>query len=152
MAELVVADMEDWSLQAIVRGSSGDFAKIVALEMDGGDSFMDIAATTHHDDRFDGEFLSSFPEIFEVSIGSSEELEELYKPFVKHSFPAQSSVLHFQEQVQQIDVVEDKRTAHDQSDQSSGNSCVARVPAAYTPKYKKRLVINLKMGSFINIY
>ncbi|KAI3468684.1 hypothetical protein Pfo_025347 [Paulownia fortunei] len=135
MAELV-ADTEDWSLQAIVRGSSGDFAKIVDIDMDGQDSFFDVSATHHHQ-QFDREFLASFPEIFELSTGFSDELEDLYKPFypVTHSLP-ERTVLDFQEQLQQ-NVAEDKQ-AHDQSDQSSGNSCVARVTAGYTPKYKKR--------------
>ncbi|KAK6137388.1 hypothetical protein DH2020_028860 [Rehmannia glutinosa] len=35
--------MEDWSLQAIVRGSSGDLAKIVDIEMDGQDPFFDVS-------------------------------------------------------------------------------------------------------------
>lgn len=140
MAELV-ADMEDWSLQAIVRGSSGDFGKIVDIDMDGQSSVFGTSATHHQ--LFDQDFLASFPDIFEVSTGSSDELEELYKPFypVTHSLP-DHTVLDFQEQRQQ-NVAEDHKQAHDQSDQSSGTSSVASVTAAYTPKYKKRLV---KMG------
>ncbi|KAK6158267.1 hypothetical protein DH2020_005581 [Rehmannia glutinosa] len=132
--------MEDWSLQAIVRGSSGDLAKIVDIEMDGQDPFFDVSPTHHHQ-LFDQEFLANFPEIFESSIGSSDELEEICKPFytVTHSnLSSAQTVFEFQEQrPQNINVVEDKPT-NDQSDQSTGTSSVVRVTAGYTPKYKKR--------------
>lgn len=133
MSELV-ADMEDWSLQAIVRESSGEFGKMV-MDMDGPDSFLDALASTHHHQQFDQD-LTSFPDFFEGSTGSSDELEELYKPFypatTSFSLPDQA-VLEFQEQ----NVAEDK-PSQDQSDQSSVTSPVASVAAVYTPKYKKR--------------
>ncbi|KAK6137427.1 hypothetical protein DH2020_028850 [Rehmannia glutinosa] len=119
--------MEDWSLQAIVRGSSGDLAKIVDIEMDGQDPF------------------------FDSSIGSSDELEEICKPFytAAHSnLSSAQTVLEFQEQrPQNINVVEDKPT-NDQSDQSTGTSSVVRVTAGYTPKIQeknqhKRVVIQV---------
>lgn len=132
--------MEDWSLQAIVRGSSGDFGKIEDMEMDGQDSFMDVLATTNLHHRFDRDLYAGFPDIFEGPTCSSDELEDLYKPF----YPAKTSsslslpdqtILDFQEQ----NVAEEKKSqSHDQSDQSSVTSPVASVTAVYTPKYKKR--------------
>ncbi|KAH6783325.1 hypothetical protein C2S52_008284 [Perilla frutescens var. hirtella] len=140
MSELV-ADMEDWSLQAIVRGSSGDFGKIddMDMEMDGPDSFLDALATNHHH-RFDRDLYAGFPDIFESSTCSSDELEDLYKPF----YPATTSSLSLPDQTildfQEQNIAEDKPLppSHDQSDQSSVTSPVASATAVYTPKYKKR--------------
>ncbi|GER33041.1 WRKY DNA-binding protein 27 [Striga asiatica] len=133
MAELV-ADVEDWSLQAIVRGSSGDFAKMnVDMGFDGQDPFSDM--------------LTSFPDMFDLSTGSSDELEGLYKPFYTASqnntyeLPNQT-VIEFQGQAKPDGSGEEAnyKPAHDDlySDQSSGNSFVAGAAAGYTPKYKKR--------------
>ncbi|KAL7122932.1 hypothetical protein ACP275_01G075200 [Erythranthe tilingii] len=135
MADQLVADMEDWSLQAIVRGSSGDYAKIADTEMDGHDSFFD-----NHGQFDPREFLSSsaagFPEMF---AGSSEELQELYKPFyhpaavtttTSTSPPVQTgTVLDFQQDQKLQNILED-----------DSKQKLARVSpaAAYTPKYKKR--------------
>ncbi|PIN07897.1 hypothetical protein CDL12_19530 [Handroanthus impetiginosus] len=136
-----MAELEDWSLQAIVRGSSGDYTKVADIDMNDDDqnSLFDLSANYYHDQKFDREFLASFPEIFNVSTGSGDELEELYKPFypVPHALPAQA-VLDFQEKRPQIDVAEEKQQGHDVSDQLSGSSSVARVTSGYTPKYKKR--------------
>lgn len=130
MSELV-ADMEDWSLQAIVRGSSGDYGKMV-MDMDGPDLFHHHL----HQQQFDQDLLS-FPDInLEGSTASSDELEDLYKPFypatTSFSLPDQA-VLEFHE----LNAADDK-PSHDQSDQSSVTSPVASVAAVYTPKYKKR--------------
>nr|AKA27922.1 WRKY protein [Salvia miltiorrhiza] len=129
--------MADWSLQAIVRGSSGEFGK---MDMDGPDSFLQALTSDHHH-QFDQDLRSSFPDIFEGSTGSSgDELEELYKPFypapVSHESLPDHTTLEFQEQEQ--NAAEDKPSTHDQSDQSSVTSPVASVTAVYTPKYKKR--------------
>ncbi|KAL3635607.1 WRKY transcription factor [Castilleja foliolosa] len=119
--------MEDWSLQAIVRGSSGEFSEIKFdhMEMNGQDPFSN--------DQFDVEFLNNFHEIFDMQ--TNDELNELYKPFCTannndHSLPAQT-VLDFQGP--------ENKPTHD-ADQSTGTSCVGTVTAAsnYTPKYKKR--------------
>ncbi|GFP88936.1 WRKY transcription factor 22 [Phtheirospermum japonicum] len=132
--------MEDWSLQAIVRGSSGEFANIKFdhMEMNGQDPFFN--ASCHDHQQFDAEFLTNFHEIFDVpTTGSSDELKELYKPFYtanNHSLPAQT-VFDFQEPENKV-MADDHKPAHD-SDQSTGTSCVARVTAGnYTPKYKRR--------------
>ncbi|KAG8375020.1 hypothetical protein BUALT_Bualt10G0056100 [Buddleja alternifolia] len=123
--------MEDWSLQAIVRGTSADYTKIVDVEKDGQDWFFDLSGTDH-EKKFDQEFLdSNFPGIFDVSIGSGDELEELYKPFygVSPSLAAQT-VLDFQEQLPgNVDEV------HKKADHESDHSLETRV---YAPKYKRR--------------
>ncbi|KAL8556728.1 hypothetical protein ACS0TY_004260 [Phlomoides rotata] len=133
MSELV-ADMEDWSLQAIVRGSSGDFEKnIFDMNMDDQNrSFFES-----YQQQFDHDFLPSFPDIFEVSTGSSDELEELYKPFYYSapSLPDNQTVVEHPEENAAVDKL---KLPHDQSDQSSGTSSVASVTPSYTPKYKKR--------------
>ncbi|KAK4490770.1 hypothetical protein RD792_001478 [Penstemon davidsonii] len=107
-------DIENWSLEAIVRGSSGNFTEIGDIDMEGQDSLLDGTLGNHH------EFFATFPEIFEIN-DFSDELEELYKPF----YPAKSSsVIEFEDQKLR---------------QPAG--CVARPnPAAanYKPKYKKR--------------
>ncbi|XP_047973864.1 WRKY transcription factor 22-like [Salvia hispanica] len=114
--------MEDWSLQAIVRGSSGEFGMIGDMEVDGPDSFL----TSDHQ-LFDHNFRASFPDIFESFPGSSgDELEELYKPF----YPATSLPDHT--------AAESQPQNADQSDQSSVSSPVAGANPVYTPKYKKR--------------
>ncbi|KAL6556408.1 WRKY transcription factor [Orobanche gracilis] len=136
MSELVRSDVEDWSLQAIVRGSSGDLAKMnLDTEMNGEDLFLDFSAAdacSSHGDHH--ELFSSSPEIFNIPT----ELEELYKPFyntASHSFPAQA-VLEFQTQRNTSGLARDPKPA--QSDVSSDNSTVARAAAGYTPKYRKR--------------
>ncbi|KAL0393594.1 UNVERIFIED_CONTAM: putative WRKY transcription factor 29 [Sesamum latifolium] len=137
---IMAQDMEDWSLQAIVRGSSGDYAaKIEDInDMDGLDSSFDVLETCrhHHHQQFG---LDSFPEIFELPTGFADELEELYKPFypVAGSDPAKTTVLDFQEQLPQEVSSEDK-PGEGQSDQSSGPRLPGRVTAGYTPKYKRR--------------
>ncbi|KAG6388277.1 hypothetical protein SASPL_153479 [Salvia splendens] len=105
MSEL---QMEDWSLQAIVRGSSGEFGK---MEMDGPDSFFQSLAS-------DQDLRAAFPDIFD-----GDELEELYKPF----YPATTT--HSDQTTQELNAAEDKASPN-QSDQSSITT--------YTPKYKKR--------------
>ncbi|KAL1551952.1 WRKY transcription factor [Salvia divinorum] len=129
MSELI-SDVEDWSLQAIVRGSSGEFGKIADMEMDGPDSFFQSLASDYHH-QFDQDLRASFPDIFDGSSG--DELEELYKPF----YPAttdQAAAADFQE----LNAGEGKASPN-QSDQSSVTSPVAAVTAVnYTPKYKKR--------------
>ncbi|KAG6389259.1 hypothetical protein SASPL_150724 [Salvia splendens] len=115
--------MEDWSLQAIVRGTSGQFRKIGDMEMDGPDSFLTIS--DHQ--LFDHNLRASFPDIFESFPGSSsDELEELYKPF----YPATS--------LPDQTAAESQPQNADQSDQSSVTSPVANANPVYTPKYKKR--------------
>ncbi|XP_073127348.1 WRKY transcription factor 22-like [Henckelia pumila] len=132
----VVDSMEDWSLQAIVRQSSGDHLTKI-LHMD------------EEDQSVDHGFRSSYPEFFHMSIGSySDELEKLYKPFypagICHPLPnsTQKSGSEFQENRPRDDddAVEDKQADHDQSDRSSGTGeFVAKVDGgAYTPKYKRR--------------
>ncbi|KAL0312543.1 UNVERIFIED_CONTAM: putative WRKY transcription factor 29 [Sesamum radiatum] len=132
---IMAQDMEDWSLQAIVRGSSGDYAaKIVDInDMDGLDSSFDVSETCLHHD------LASFPEFCELPTGFRDELEELYKPFypVAGSDPVKTTVLDFQEQLPQEGSSEDKQ-GEGQSDQSSGAVLPGRVTAGYTPKYKRR--------------
>lgn len=133
MSELV-ADMEDWSLQAIVRGSSGDLGNLVDMDTD----HHHRSFSESYQQQFDHDFFPSFADIFEVSTGSSDELEELYKPFYypgTGSLPGQTVADNPKE-----NAAEDKQLPHDQSDQSSGTSSVASVTPAYTPKYKKRLV------------
>ncbi|XP_011081142.2 probable WRKY transcription factor 29 [Sesamum indicum] len=135
---IMAQDMEDWSLQAIVRGSSGDYSKIVDInDMDGLDSSFDVSETCHHHQKFD---LASFPEFFELPTGFRDELEELYKPFypVAGSDPAKTTtVLDFQEQLPQEVSSEDK-LGPGRSDHSSGAGLPSRVTAGYTPKYKRR--------------
>jgi WRKY transcription factor 22 len=124
--------MEDWSLQAIVRGSSGDFESNVDLDMNGQNPFWDAVSGTAHHQEFDREFFACFPEIFEASTGSIDELEDLYKPFypAAHPLPAQA-VLDFQERHAAVG-----KRAHDQS---SGTSSLSRAASdGYTPKYKRR--------------
>ncbi|KAK4435404.1 putative WRKY transcription factor 29 [Sesamum alatum] len=127
---IMAEDMEDWSLQAIVRGSSGDYTKIVDI------NDVQVSGTCHHYQQFDQRFLASFPEDFELPTGFRDELEELYKPFypVPGSDPAKSTVLDIQEQLPQEVSSEDKPG----QDQSSGAGLPARVTAGYTPKYKRR--------------
>ncbi|KAL0283814.1 UNVERIFIED_CONTAM: putative WRKY transcription factor 29 [Sesamum angustifolium] len=127
-------DMEDWSLQAIVRGSSGDYAKIV--DINGLDSSFDVSETCHQHQQFG---LDSFSELFELPTGFGDELEELYKPFypVEGSDPAKTTVLESQEQQPQEVSPEDK-LGPGQSDQSSGAGLPSRVTVGYTPKYKRR--------------
>ncbi|KAL6549922.1 WRKY transcription factor [Orobanche minor] len=138
MSELVRADVEDWSLQAIVRGSSGDLANMnLDTEMNGEDLFFDFSAAaascSSHDDHHEL-FAGYSPEIFNIPT----ELEELYKPFYNtacRSLPAQT-VLEFQVQRNPNGSAQDHNPA--ESDVSSGNSTVARASAGYTPKYRKR--------------
>ncbi|XP_073301883.1 WRKY transcription factor 22-like isoform X1 [Primulina huaijiensis] len=130
------ADMEDWSLQAIVRGSSGDLSKIAD---------MDTFDRYHDDNLFsdfisggyqsiDHEFFASFPGIFDREMDSRNGLEELYKPF--YHVAAQSS-FGFQENEQKSGVEGYKR--NQESDQSSGNNYAKSVcKAVSTPKYKRR--------------
>lgn len=134
-----VGDVEDWSLQAIVRGSSGEFGKIEDMEMDGQDLLFDQHHHHRRHSQFDGDIFTSFRDILE---GSSDELEDLYKPFyytptttaaatITSCFPDQT-VVEFQEQ-----------TLTSQDKPSPNPSPPASpVPAAvtplYTPKYKKR--------------
>ncbi|KZV20971.1 putative WRKY transcription factor 29-like [Dorcoceras hygrometricum] len=134
MAE-VVDGMEDWTLQAIVRQASGDHLTKI-LNMNNEDQRPNVEFSS-----IDREFLSSYPEIFDMSIGCSDELEELYKPFyrgVYHPLPTQQSGSEFQEKRFGNDVA-DKHA--NESDRSSGTSeCVAKVDGAYTPKYKRRCI------------
>lgn len=134
--------VEDWSLQAIVRESSGEFTKILDSHMDDPDSFFDASGSHNH--HLDREFFASFPEIFDLAADSyGDELEGLYKPFYPSttSLPAQA-VLDFQEHA----VENDHNQIHGQS---SGTAFVARANPAYTPKYKKRLVYFFSCFSYI---
>ncbi|XP_075477127.1 putative WRKY transcription factor 29 [Primulina tabacum] len=132
----VVDSTEDWSLQAIVRQSIGDHLTKI-LDMNNEDQKPDVGfSAIHH------EFRSSYPDLFDMSIGScSDELEGLYKPFypgICHPLPTQKSIPEFQENRPGNDF-EDKQ-AHE-SDRSSGTStdCVAKADGeSYTPKYKRR--------------
>ncbi|KAL3652733.1 WRKY transcription factor [Castilleja foliolosa] len=127
--------MEDWSLQAIVRGTSDEYAKINFdhMAMNGQDPFSyDDASCHHRHQQLDAEFLTSFHEIFDFP---TDDLKEIHKPF--YSVTAQT-VLDFQGPENNKVMAEDHKPVQD-SDQSTGTSCVARVTAGnYTPKYKKR--------------
>lgn len=133
----VVDSMEDWSLQAIVRQSSGDHSTKILDINNEDDQKPDVRfPAIHH------EFRLSYPEFFDMSIGScSDELEELYKPFYPgfcHPLPTQKLGPEFQENRPGNDF-EDKQ-AHE-SDRSSGTStdCAAKADGGvYTPKYKRR--------------
>ncbi|KAL0289779.1 UNVERIFIED_CONTAM: putative WRKY transcription factor 29 [Sesamum calycinum] len=128
---IMAQDMEDWSLQAIVRGSSGDYAKIV--DINGLDS--SFAETCHQHQQFG---LDNFPELFQLPTGFGDELEELYKPFypVEGSDPAKTTVLESQEQQPQEVSSEDK-LGPGQSDQSSGAGLPSR------ENQQKRVVIQV---------
>lgn len=138
MAQSAAADMEDWSLQAIVRGSSCDLSKNIAD--------MDTCDRDHDDNMFfdfnsgvyqsiDHEFFASFPGIFDREMDSRDGLEELYKQF--YHVPAASPFGLIQENEQKTGVEDYKR--NQESDQSSGNNCAASIcKAVSTPKYKRR--------------
>ncbi|CAI9755477.1 unnamed protein product [Fraxinus pennsylvanica] len=118
--------MEDWGLQAVVRGFSGDFTNIINTGVDDQNSFFGI------DQKFDHGFIFDFPEIFNFS---GDELEELYKPFypaVTSSVPAET-VVEFKEETP-ANVVQEKQTDYNPSETSDSTS----MAAAYTPKYKRR--------------
>ncbi|KAL3844544.1 hypothetical protein ACJIZ3_001947 [Penstemon smallii] len=107
-------DIENWSLQAIVRGSSGNFTEIGDIDMDG--------KLGNHD-----EFFATFPEIFEIN-DFSDELEELYKPFYpakrkSSSSSSSCSVIEFEDHEKQ---------------QPTGCVATPNLAANYRPKYKKR--------------
>ncbi|XP_073134109.1 WRKY transcription factor 22-like [Henckelia pumila] len=139
------ADMEDWSLQAIVRGSSGDLSTKIedmdTCDRDYGDNlFFDFNSGGYQ--SIDHEFFASFPEIFDRDqMGSRNGLEELYMPFYNH-VPAQSP-FEFQENHDQklTGVIEDYKRSHE-SDRLSGNNICAEsdsvCKAVSTPKYKRR--------------
>ncbi|KAL3818020.1 hypothetical protein ACJIZ3_003925 [Penstemon smallii] len=109
------ADTEDWSLQAIVRESSGDFTKNIVdlVNMDDQDSFFD----DHHQLIGCGVFACFSDENY-----FGDELEEFYKPF----YP-----VHKEEKVENVIL----------PDQIDDQNCVIRGSSptpAYTPKYKRR--------------
>ncbi|XP_051136835.1 WRKY transcription factor 22-like [Andrographis paniculata] len=116
---MAAAGMEDWSLQAIVRGPSGDLSKMSENQKV---PFSDdvVSDSIHCRHGFDGEFLLSFPD----------ELQDFYKPFYPaasaDSLPAEAAG-EFQQQ----------NVGHDgKSDRSSETAAAAA--AACVPKYKRR--------------
>ncbi|XP_075522766.1 WRKY transcription factor 22-like [Primulina tabacum] len=128
--------MEDWSLQAIVRGSSGDLSKIAdmdACDRDYGDNlFFDFNSGGYQ--SIDHEFFASFPEIFDGERGSRNGLEKLYKPF--YHVPAQFP-FEFQENEQKTGAEDYKR--NQESDHLSGTHCADGICKAVSPpKHKRR--------------
>ncbi|CAI9784629.1 unnamed protein product [Fraxinus pennsylvanica] len=125
--------MEDWGLQAVVRGSSGDFTNIINTDI-----FQQSFFGFSSHQKFDNEFVYDFPEIFEAVNVSGDELEELYKPFyptVANSVPAQT-VLQFEEESPAESTVNQEKQAQSfPSDQTSDSTTRA---IAYKPRYKRR--------------
>ncbi|XP_051151525.1 WRKY transcription factor 22-like [Andrographis paniculata] len=131
--------VEDWSLQAIVRGSSGDFTRIVDVEMDGHDSFhhhRHLLLDDQHEGRVcDGGFHNN------NNNNIVDELEELYKPFLSSNCSDRAvhlpvrTVLHFQDHN-----VSSAAAAGDHHNQPPGPPVLQQSPirAPYSPKYKRR--------------
>ncbi|KAL2544255.1 WRKY transcription factor 22 [Forsythia ovata] len=121
--------MEDWDLQAVVRGSSGDFTNIVNTDLD-----KKIFFGFSNDQKFDHEFLFDFPEIFEAVNVSGDQLEDLYKPFypVANSVPSET-IVEFKEETPE-NAVQEKQIDYNPSETSDSTPRAT----AYTPKYKRR--------------
>lgn len=136
--------LEDWGLQAIVRGSTGYYCNTSATgssteHLTSCYGLLDTPKDEHHG------LLLSFPGPFETAAMLTDELQDLYKPFytVSHSSPAQNSPVGPTTPSDSVSVCketkEEPEEVHQQKVKVHGDQPpAATATSTYMPKYKRR--------------
>lgn len=137
--------LEDWGLQAIVRGSTGYYCNTSAAigssteHLNSCYDVLDTPKNEHHDLFF------SFPGPYETAAMLTDELQDLYKPFytVSQSSPARNSPVGPTTPSDSVSVCKEMKEEPEEVHQEEVKVHTDQPPAAtatstYMPKYKRR--------------